>query len=85
MHFTGLRISSNVNPLNASPLNATNIAQLHWNVFKWLINNIKEEQKLLMVIVMSLSLTLLVLKQVNPVVVVTIWMTYMQKCVFLML
>ena len=38
-----------------------------------------------MLIVMSLYVILLVLQQVNAVVVVTISMIHMQKCVFLML
>ena len=44
---------------------------------------INVDEKLL--IVMSLYFILLVLKQVNAVVVVTISMIHMQKCVFLML
>ena len=44
-----------------------------------------QDQKLLILILMSLYFILLVLKQVNAVVVVTISMIHMQKCEFLML
>ena len=45
----------------------------------------KVRPELLMLIVVSLCFIILVLKQVNAVVVVTISMIHMQKCVFLML
>ena len=49
------------------------------------IKNVEYDHKLLMSIVMSLCFSLLVLKQVNVAVVVTISVIHMRKCVFLML
>ena len=46
---------------------------------------VRPKMLIVMLIVMSLYFILLVLKQVNAVVVVTISMIHMQKCVFLML
>ena len=45
----------------------------------------KVRPEIIKLIVMSLCFILLVLKQVNAVVVVTILMIHMQNCVFLML
>ena len=49
------------------------------------ISMTNKECKVFMLIVMSLYSIRLVLKKVNAVVVVTIPMIHMQKCVFLML
>ena len=55
--------------------------QVRWVAFQWIIKNVKQEQKLFMLIVMSLYFSLLVLKQVNAAVAVTISIIHMQKCV----
>ena len=47
--------------------------------------NLKQDQKLLMFIVINLYFFRLVLKQVNAVVAVIISMTHMQNCVLVML
>ena len=47
--------------------------------------NVKQDQKLLMLITITLYFILLVLKQVNVVAIVIILMIHMQKFVFLML
>ena len=47
--------------------------------------NVKQDQKLLMLITITLYFILLVLKQVNVVAIVIILMIHMQESVFLML
>ena len=87
--LAGLTILSSVNPLNAIPLNAVplNATQLSVTPFKCvsMTNQVYKVRPEIMLIVMGLYFILLVLKQVNAVVVVTISMIYIQKCVLLML
>ena len=74
--FIGLTILStliDVNSLSATPLSRISMT------------NQEFKARLLMLIVMSQYFILLVLKQVNAVVAVTILMIHIQKCVFLML
>ena len=75
--FTGLKILSCVNPLGTNQLNCISKTNQACKVRQQIVN--------IILLVMSLYFILLVLKQVNAVVVVTISMIHMQKCVFLML
>ena len=71
--FTGLTNLSNL--LTVTPLRWISMTN----------QECKVRPEIVMLIVMSLYFILLVLKQVNAVVAVTISMIHMQKCVFLML
>ena len=85
--YAGLAIFSSVNLLTVSPLRCISMNnQKLYNQKLLILNiNIKYNQKLLMLIMMSLHFILLVLKQGNAVVVVLISIIYEQKYVFLML
>ena len=63
---------SNVNPLNATPFKSVSVTNQECKVRPQIVNVNNDEP-------------VLVLKQVNEMVVVTISMIHMQKCVFLML
>ena len=63
---------SSVNPLNATPLKSVSVTNQECKVRPQIVNVNNDEP-------------VLVLKQVNEMVVVTISMIHMQKCVFLML
>ena len=71
--FIGLTILSNFT--NASS----------FVVFQWIIKNVKQDRKLLMLAVIIPYFILLILKQVNVVEVVIILMIHMQKFVCLIL
>ena len=76
--FTGLTILSSVNLLSAAPLNATQLKCVPMNNQECKarpeIFNAKRDEPVFYL-----------LKQVNAVVVVTISIIHVQKCVFLML
>ena len=63
---------SSVNPLNATPFKSISVTNQECKVRPQIVNVNNDEP-------------VLVLKQVNEMVVVTISMIHMQKCVFLML
>ena len=63
---------SSVNPLNATPFKSVSVTNQECKVRPQIVNVNNDEP-------------VLVLKQVNEMVVVTISMIHMQKCVFLML
>ena len=73
--FTGLTILASVNLLAITPLRCISMTNQECKVRPEIINVNSDEPVFI----------LLVLKQVNAVVVATISMIHMQKCVFLML
>ena len=78
---TGLAFLStltSVNLLSAAPLNAVPLSCVS-------ISNVKQEHKLLKLMGMTLYFFLIVLKQINAALVVTISIIHAQNCVVLML
>ena len=75
--FTGLKILSCVNPLDTNQLNCISKTNQACKVRQQIVN--------IILLVMSLYFILLVLKQVNAVVVLTMSMIHMQRFVFLIL
>ena len=73
--FAGLTILSSVNLLTVTPLRCISITNQECKVRPEIVNVNSDEPVFI----------LLVLNQVNAVVVATISMIHMQKCVFLML
>ena len=73
--FAGLTILSSVNLLTVTPLRCISMTNQECKVRPEIINVNSDEPVFI----------LLVLKQVNAVVVATISMIHMQKCVYLML
>ena len=82
--FTEFTILSSVNPLNPIPLNATLLSAAPLKCVSMNNQECKVRPEIVNVKRDELYFILLVLKQVNAVVVLTISTIHTQKCLFLM-